>query len=62
MCSVLEIANPFIDEVGRHVLNAQPEHIVHLCRENSKSNTAGKANNHWVWYKFNHIAELENSD
>ena len=62
MCRVLEITNPFINEVRRHILDAETEHIVHLSRENRECDTTGKANNHWIWHEFNDISQFENSN
>ena len=61
MCHILKITNPFVDEVGRHLLNTEAEQIIHLCRENRQGDTAGKTNNHWVWHKFDDVSQFKHT-
>ena len=59
MAEVLEITNPFMYEVSRHILDAQAEQIVHLRGEDRQRDTARETHDHRVRDELDDATQVE---
>ena len=55
---MLRIEDPLVDEISRHVRQAQTEEIVHLRAEDRQRDTCREANNNRVWHELDHRSQL----
>ena len=55
---MLEIIDPFINEVRRHIAQTQTEEIVHLGRENGQRDTCRKAHDNRVGNELDHRSQM----
>ena len=54
---MMEIEDPFVDEVRRHIGQSETEEIIHLGREDRDCNTGSETDDNGVGHELNHRPE-----